>query len=81
MLVVWKKDCDSIRNRNREKKMEYNAAVIKWEVEKAAAKLEQEQLGWQKPKWKQDYKPEMMPERPKKNIKDNNKESDNEDND
>ena len=78
-LVTWKKDCDGIRERNRMKKMEYDAAVIKWEAEKAAAKLEGRRQGWQKPKWKQDYKPELMPERPKKSIEDDNdaSESDN----
>ena len=49
-LVVWKKDCDGVRDRNREKKMEYDVAVVNWEAKKATAKLEQSQLGWTKPK-------------------------------
>ena len=76
-LAAWKKDCDGIRDRNREKKMEYDAAVIKWEAEKAAAKLEQRRLGWPKPKWKKDYEPEVMPGRPKKSVDDDDDESDN----
>jgi hypothetical protein len=74
-LAAWKKDCDGIRDRNREKKMKYDAAVIKWEAEKAAAKLERRRPGWPKPKWKQDYEPEVMPERPKKNVEDDDDES------
>ena len=76
-LVAWKKDCDGIRDRNREKKMEYDTAVIKWEAEKAAAKLEQRRPGWPKPKWKKDYEPEVMLERPKKSVDDDDDESDN----
>jgi hypothetical protein len=74
-LAAWKKDCDGIRDRNREKKTEYEAAVIEWEAEKAATKLERRRPGWPKPKWKQDYEPEVMPKRPKKNIEDDNNES------
>jgi hypothetical protein len=70
VLAAWKKECDGIRDRNREKKTEYQAAVIEWEAEKAAAKLEKRRAGWPKPKWKQDYEPEVMPERPKKNADD-----------
>jgi hypothetical protein len=81
ILAAWKKNCDGIRDRNREKKMEYDAAVIKWEAEKAAAKLERRRPGWPRPKWKQDYEPEVMPERPKKNIEDDDEESDNGDGD
>jgi len=39
-LAAWKKACDGIRDRNREKKMKYDAAMIEWEAKKAAAKLE-----------------------------------------
>jgi hypothetical protein len=82
-LAAWKKDCDGIRDRNREKKMKYDAAMVDWEAEKVAAKLEQRRPGWQKPKWKQDYEPEVMPERPKKSVEDNDDEpeSDNGDGD
>jgi hypothetical protein len=82
-LAAWKKECDGIRDRNREKKMEYQAAVIEWEAEKATAKLERRRAGWPKPKWKQDYMPEVMPERPKKNAEDDEDEdeSDNGDGD
>lgn len=80
-LVAWKKDCDGVRDRNREKKVEYDAAVIGWEAEKDAAKLEQRRPGWSKPKWRQDYEPEVMPERPKKSVEDDNNESDDGDGD
>jgi hypothetical protein len=77
VLAAWKKDCDGIRDRNREKKMKYDTSVIDWETEKAAAKSEQRWPGWPKPKWRQDYKPEVMPERPKKSIEEDGDESDN----
>ena len=80
-LTAWKKECHDIRDRNREKKTEYDAAVIKWEAEKGAAKLEKRRPGWPKPKWKQDYEPEVMPERPKKNVDEDDSECDNGDGD
>jgi hypothetical protein len=81
VLAAWKKDCDGIRERNREKKTAYDAAVIEWEAEKAAAKLERRRPGWPKPKWRQDYEPEVMPERPKKNTEDDEEESNKESDD
>ena len=65
-LAAWKRNCDAIRERNKERKQRFEEAVIAWEEEKQVAKCEKRRPGWPQPKWKRDFNPEVLPERPKR---------------
>ncbi|KAJ3875257.1 hypothetical protein F5051DRAFT_334200 [Lentinula edodes] len=67
-LAEWKKENEAIKERNKLKKADYDLAVVAWEEEKAKAKEEKRKPRWNKPKWREDFKPETLKQRPKKNV-------------
>ncbi|KAJ3831256.1 hypothetical protein F5878DRAFT_647798, partial [Lentinula raphanica] len=65
-LTEWKKENEAIKEQNKVKKVDFENALAAWEEEKMKAKAEKRKPGWNKPKWREDFKPEKLKPRPKK---------------
>jgi hypothetical protein len=78
-LAAWKTACDAIKDRNRQKKQDFEKALAEWEAERAVAKAERRRPSWVQPRWRRDFQPERLPERPKRQDNEEEEESNGED--
>jgi hypothetical protein len=79
VLAAWKAECGAVQDHNQQRKLDYEQAMAEWEAEKAVAKEQKRRPKGVQPRWRQDYKPEKLPGRPKKTVEEDGAESGGED--